>query len=234
MSILIDNIKNSKILSKPYKHNLFKLFDEEMSDKLIENFYFLKDYFKKSKKVKDTKKISNISSSRFMIIISGNTLNGIYDDDNYKIVKNIEPLNTVLHAYSNKVIKIIYEKYNTPKKRIDYKINLVYDVKNYTIGPHTDSPRRAATIVTYIVPKKDIGKKLGLWLYKDQINRHKSIWRKIHYSFDNFKRYKQIEYYSGSSISFDVNKNSFHGVEKIDVDCDRMSIQVLIEKYTDE
>ena len=105
---------------------------------------------------------------------------------------------------------------------------LVLDNKKYSIGPHTDSHNRNSTLVTYLVPEKDKTKNLGLCVYKDKINRHKFKWSKTHYSFDNFEKIKQIEYYPGSTIDFKVHPNSFHGVEEIKEDCDRMSIQMFV------
>ena len=147
-----------------------------------------------------------------------------------EFLKDIEPLNSVLQMYSDKIIKAQYEKYYDPKEYLRYTLQLVYDKKNYTIGPHTDSFKRAATQITYIVCDDDIDKKLGVCVFKDLIDRHKENWDKKHYSFDNFEKVKQVEYYPGSSINFKVKPTSFHGVEKIDVDCNRMSIQTITWK----
>jgi hypothetical protein len=104
---------------------------------------------------------------------------------------------------------------------------IVYDTENYEIGPHTDSYNRNATIVTYLGPIQN-KHNLGLIIYKDKINRHESIWNKKHYSFENFEKIKQIDYYEGSTIDFKVSKESFHGVPKIENKCDRYSLQFFI------
>lgn len=219
--ILIDNIINSEYCDEPFKHNILTMFEKELCDKLVENFYSIKTYLKN---------FPLISSSRFMLKITGNTKNGIDCNDNYKIIQNLEPLNSVVKSYADNIIKLCYEKYNEPKDKINFCLNLCYDTENYNIGPHTDSFKRAVTVITYIVPKKDEGKKLGVSIYKDEINRHKDTWKVNHYTFDNFKKIKQLDYYSGSTLIFGVNKESFHGVEKIDVECDRMSIQAIVYK----
>ena len=73
--------------------------------------------------------------------------------------------------------------------------------------------------------------KLGVKIYKDKINRHKKEWLKKHYDLDDtFEELKQVDYYPGSTINFKVSKNSFHGVPKINQDCERMSIQMYIFK----
>ena len=93
-------------------------------------------------------------------------------------------ITSVWEPKPHKIIKAQYEKYYDPKEYLRYTLQLVYDKKNYTIGPHTDSFKRAATQITYIVCDDDINKKLGVCVYKDLINRHKENWDKKHYSFD--------------------------------------------------
>ena len=216
--VLLENLENSKIINEPYDHSLFKLFDEELTKKLIDNFYEINQYLKINK---------GLSQSRFMLDVEGDTINGI-NFERYPFLKNIEPLATLLKFYSDKLIPIQYNKYHNPTKYLRYTLQLVYDKKNYTIGPHTDSFKRSCTQITYLVCDEDKDKSLGVCVYKDLINRHKIKWEKIHYDFNNFEKVKQVEYYPGSSINFKVQPNSFHGVEKIDVDCNRMSIQTII------
>ena len=218
--LLLENLKNAKIINKPYQHTIFKLFTQELNDKLIKNFYQIINYLNKKK---------GLSESRFILDIEGDTTNGI-NYNKYPFLKTIEPLNSVLKEYSYKIIKAYYEKYYKPKQHLRYTLQLVYDIKNYSIGPHTDSFKRAATQITYIVCNEDVNKKLGVCIYKDLINRHKHEWKKCHYNFDNFEKIKQVKYYPGSSINFKVFPNSFHGVEKLDTDCNRMSIQTIIWK----
>lgn len=216
--VLVENQKNAEIIKEPYDHTLFQLFSKDMCDKLIQNFYEINKYL-------DQKK--NLSTSRFMLDVEGDTVNGI-QFDKYPFLKSIQPLNNVLRMYSKELINNQYEKYYKSKKSLRFTLQLVYDKKNYSIGPHTDSSKRSCTQITYLVNDEDLNKKLGVCVYKDLINRHKVKWEKIHYSFDNFEKIKQVEYYPGSSISFNVHPNSFHGVEKIDDECNRMSIQTII------
>lgn len=223
--LLIDNLKNAEIIKKPFKHTLFKLFDLETNNKLVKNFIEIMQ----EKKLKNKGKLSK---SRFMIILKGDNLNGInYKEGKYDFLKDIEPLNSILIEYKDNIMKELANKYNINKKIIKFNIMLVYDKKQYEIGPHTDNSARSITQVTYIVNQNDLQKKLGLRLYKDKLNRHKENWYQKHYQFDdNFKEVKQVEYYPGSTINFKVSKNSFHGVQKINQDCERMSIQMFIMK----
>ena len=225
-NLLINNLEKAEFINKPFKYSLFQLLNLETNNKLINNFYRIIDNLK-------NKKTNNksLSSSRFMIELFGDTENGI-NYKNYEFLKKIEPLNSILLEYQDNIIKTLIKKYNLQeKKNYKYCIMLVYDKKNYLVGPHTDSFFRAVTQVTYIVHDNDSDKKLGVKIYKDKINIHKKEWLKKHYDLDDtFEELKQIDYYPGSTINFKVSKNSFHGVTKINQDCERMSIQMYIFK----
>jgi len=223
--LLIDNLKNAEIIKKPFEHSLFKLFGLETNNKLVKNF----NEIMQKKKLRNKGKLSK---SRFMILLKGDNLNGIdYKEGKYDFLKDIEPLNSILIEYQNNIMKELANKYNLNKKIIKFNIMLVYDKKQYEIGPHTDHSKRYVTQVTYIVNQNDLQKKLGLKLYEDKLDRHKEKWHLKHYKFDDyFKEVGEVEYYPGSTINFKVSKNSFHGVPKINQDCERMSIQMFIMK----
>ena len=129
-NLLIKNLEKAEIISIPYNHSLLKLFTQETNDILIENFYQIIDNFKN---------LNGLSSSRFMIHLYGDLNNGI-DFNKYLFLKNIQPLYSILLEYQNIVIKTLINKYKLKKnKNYKYCIMLVYDKKNYEIGPHTDS-----------------------------------------------------------------------------------------------
>lgn len=212
-----NNLINSKFYSNPFNHRKYKLFSDELCNELIDNFRIMKNYMTKS---------SGISQSRFMICITGDTINGI-NYGNYSFLKEINPINNILLEYNNSILPKLNNVYGF-QDNIKYQINLVYDTKNYEIGPHTDSYNRKITNIVYLVPVNDYGKDLGVSLYKDLINRHQHKWEKTHYSFDNFEKIDEVPYYNGSSIDFKVSNNSFHGVKSIEENCERMSIQSII------
>ena len=214
-----NNLINSEFIIDPFIHRKYKLFSDQLCNNLIENFISIKNYMTKS---------SGISQSRFMICISGDTINGL-NYGNYSFLKEINPINNILLEYNNVILPNLNKVYGF-NGNIKYQINLVYDTKNYEIGPHTDSYNRKITNIVYLVPVKDYGQNIGVSLYKDLINRHQHKWEKTHYSFDNFEKIDQVSYYNGSSVDFKVSKNSFHGVKSIEDNCDRMSIQSIIWK----
>jgi hypothetical protein len=214
-----NNLINSEFIIDPFIHRKYKLFSDQLCNDLIENFISIKNYMTKS---------SGISQSRFMICITGDTINGL-NYGNYSFLKEINPINNILLEYNNVILPNLNKVYGF-NGNIKYQINLVYDTKNYEIGPHTDSYNRKITNIVYLVPVNDYGKNIGVSLYKDLINRHQHKWEKTHYSFDNFEKIDQVSYYPGSSVDFKVSKNSFHGVKSIEYKCNRMSIQSIIWK----
>ena len=217
--ILLNNLEDCEFSSNPFLHRKFKLFEENLCEELIKNFTKIKN---------NMKRFDGISQSRFMICLSGDSLNGI-DFGKFNFLKEIEPLNTLLLNYHFFILPILYKKYGFCDN-FKYQINLVYDTKNYEIGPHTDSYNRKITNIVYLASQNDKGKNIGVSLYKDLINRHQHKWVKTHYSFDNFEKIDCVSYYPGSSIDFKVSKESFHGLKSIDEDCERMSIQSMIWK----
>ena len=220
--IYLDNMINTKINNDPFEYSLYKLFSDDLCNSIIKNFYKIE---------LKMKRYNGLSQSRFMIKLEG-TINSKLDMNiNNVKLDEIEPLNSVIKAYIKEILPNLRKKYYSDvKEDFKYSINLVFDKKNYEIGPHTDSYNREATMITYFVPEKDKNKKLGVSLYRDLINRHGKKWGKSHYSFENFEKIDSVEYYNGSSIDFKVSKNSFHGVKNIEEDCDRISIQAMILK----
>jgi hypothetical protein len=216
-NVLYDNML-CQINQKPFKYTEYKLFSDNLCKELIDNFKDILYLLKQDNK---------LSSSRFKINLKGNTIDGYYNSEILEKLNKIEPLNSILNEYKTNIPKLLYKKYNKgpPKRKIEFDVMLVYDTKNYEIGPHTDSYIRNSTLVTYLGESNE---NLGLYIYKDKINRHKDIWNKTHYDFNNFTKVKQISYYPGSSVDFKVSSNSFHGVPRINLDCERFSIQYYI------
>ena len=205
--IYVDNLKNAEIITNPFEYTTFQLFDKEFNDKLIGNYYKILSFFNHVKFVTPARKVLDIK---------GDTINGI-DFDNYSFIKSIQPLYGFLKYYSENIINLIYEKYyDKTQNQIKFTIQLTYDTKNYKIEPHTDSNKRAATQIVYLVCDNDKDKNLGLVLYKKNLNSFESV--------------KKVDYYPGSTINFKVTPDSYHAVERIDTDCNRMSIQTIIWK----
>jgi hypothetical protein len=219
MNEIIYNNFNINIIENPFKHSLYKFFEEDLCNKLINNIKEIKHLL-----ITDNK----LSNSRFKINLFGDTKNGFENIDFINKIKNIEPLYSIIKEYEQNISRKLYQKYNNDNKNIiSFCLMIVYDTQNYEIGPHTDSPNRNSTMVTYLGPKTN--NNLGLIIYKDKINRHANIWKKCHYSFDNFKPIKQVDYFPGSTVDFKVSNISFHGVPLIKESIDRYSLQFFVK-----
>lgn len=90
---------------------------------------------------------------------------------------------------------------------------LVRDLTNYSIGPHTDSPRRLLSALFYC-PGDDSLKHLGTSLYvpRDAAFRCRGG---PHHPHALFNKVKTVEYRPNTLFAFCKSDISFHGVEPI-------------------
>ena len=218
---LLNDIKLSKLNSEPFDHYTCKLFNEDLNKKLINNFIEIENKMVPMKN----------NPGRFIIKLNGNIKSGI-DFSPFPFLKNIEPLNSVLLEYQNSFFKDLIDLHKFEMKDYNYYIDLLIDKISYKIGPHTDSNKRLLTTITYIVTEEDKNKNLGVSLYKDTSNRNENNWdSSTHHEFDeNFVKVSQLEYSPGTTVHFVVTPNSFHAVEELTENCQRMSIQTKILK----
>jgi hypothetical protein len=99
---------------------------------------------------------------------------------------------------------------------LDYQVQsqLVRDFSNYSIAPHTDTPRKLVSLLFYL-PSDASLRSLGTSIYvpNDPAFRCDGT---VHHSFDDFKRVTTMPYLPNSLFAFFKTDNSFHGVERID------------------
>ncbi len=94
-----------------------------------------------------------------------------------------------------------------------HELLLVHDVKNYSLGPHTDSPRKVITVLFYL-PGDNDHESLGTSIY---LPRDASFQCQggPHYKHGEFIKMKTMTYSPNSAFCFFKTNNSFHGVEKL-------------------
>ena len=99
--------------------------------------------------------------------------------------------------------------------------SLVKDINKYQLGVHTDTIQKFLTFLFYI-PKDDQLMDLGTTLYEpkqkislDEKGSFHSDPNKVN---EQFKVIKKIPFLPNSLLLFPRTNNSFHGVEKINVD----------------
>lgn len=91
---------------------------------------------------------------------------------------------------------------------------LVQDYTHYSIGPHTDNPRRLISTL-YYCPEDDSMSHLGTSLFVPKSKRVPLKISGIHRDFHDFKKVATAGYRPNCMFGFVVSPNSFHGVEPI-------------------
>ena len=107
-----------------------------------------------------------------------------------------------------------------------HEMQLINDKKNYTLGPHTDKPSKVISVLFYL-PKDLKQKETGTSIYmpKDPNKLNKKL-PHVHYPHENFNKVTTIPFVPNSAFCFIKTNNSFHGVEKLEMeDTDRWSLQ---------
>ena len=90
----------------------------------------------------------------------------------------------------------------SPIDGIPVSVKDLCDVAGYKILPHQDIPEELITTQFYL--PRDRGRAyLGTWLYEQGANDP-----------DEYRKVKQIEFFSNSGYSFKVSETSWHGVEE--------------------
>ncbi|MBY0493933.1 MAG: hypothetical protein K2Y23_06930 [Cyanobacteria bacterium] len=130
---------------------------------------------------------------------------------------------------SGRVMKLMLDKFGqfvaqrfngTPEVRFHDEALLVKDITRYSIGPHTDSPRKVLTFLFYL-PMDESQSHLGTSIYVPHDATFKCSGR-AHHGFENFHRVATMPFRPNSLFGFVKGDESFHGVEPVnDLDCKR-------------
>jgi len=112
---------------------------------------------------------------------------------------------------------------------------LVNDKKNYSLGPHTDHPRKVVSLLIYLptdLTQKESG--TSIYIPKDPnfLAQNKEY---QHYPHELFHKVITMPFAPNSAFSFIKTNNSFHGVEKLEVeDTDRwlLLFDIFLDKDT--
>ena len=107
-----------------------------------------------------------------------------------------------------------------------HRMQLVYDKKNYSLGPHTDHQSKVLSLLIYL-PKDRTQILTGTSIYmpRDPNALDKALPHK-HYPREDFLKVITVPYLPNSAFCFIKTNNSFHGVEKLEMkNTARWSIQ---------
>jgi hypothetical protein len=93
-------------------------------------------------------------------------------------------------------------------------LRLVRDITNYSISPHTDSPRKLVSLLFYL-PADESMLDLGTSIYapKDPALRCEG---NGHHPFEGFKKVATMPYRPNSLFAFLKTDQAFHGVDRIE------------------
>jgi len=90
---------------------------------------------------------------------------------------------------------------------------LVQDISKYSLGPHTDTPRKVITMLFYL-PKDTSQSHLGTSIYVPKEPNY-TCKGSLVYDFDAFARVHTMPFLPNSLFVFFKTDNSFHGVEPV-------------------
>ena len=95
----------------------------------------------------------------------------------------------------------------------DIDARLVRDFTNYSIGPHTDTPRKLVSLLFYL-PRDESMSHLGTSIYAalDPSFRCEGT---RHHGYQGFKRVADMPYVPNALFAFFKTDHSFHGVDPI-------------------
>jgi len=95
------------------------------------------------------------------------------------------------------------------------EILIVKDKENYSLGPHTDNPRKLLTILFYLpTDNSEENNGTSIYLPKDYSFRCKGG---PHYNREDFNLVYTAPFKQNSAFGFIKTDNSFHGVEKVSI-----------------
>ena len=101
------------------------------------------------------------------------------------------------------------------------------DRAGYSIGPHTDSPRRLLTMMVYL-PEDREHTHLGTSVYRP-LEDGRVCAGEAHHAFDGFEVVKTAPYLPNSAFGFMKTDNSFHGVSAMADDYERDTLAYIVK-----
>lgn len=104
-----------------------------------------------------------------------------------------------------------YPHHDRPNFTAEWRF--IRDEEGYSIGPHTDAPRKVMSLLFYL-PRNYLDYDLGTSVYVPKDGK-KTCEGGPHHSFEDFDRIFTAPYEPNSCFGFWKTNNSWHGVEEI-------------------
>ena len=103
---------------------------------------------------------------------------------------------------------------------------LIRDNAGYSLGPHSDHPRKIATCIIYL-PRREQDQGIGTSLYVLKDEKMILPDNGTHWNPEGFLKVATVPYRRNTALIFLKGKNSFHGVEVATCTRDTMQIQAI-------
>lgn len=100
------------------------------------------------------------------------------------------------------------------------------DFAGYSIGPHTDSPKRLITMMVYLSEDSDHGH-VGRSFYAPKDPFTLAVGH-THHGFDKFEQVGAARYLPNSAFGFLRSDNSFHGVTPMQDEYQRDTVVYIV------
>jgi hypothetical protein len=221
-------IANSKINHFPYPH-LF-----------VKNVFTSTFYSEIIKHLPDPKKLTQISKTgrvsydkqRYVLLFNDTSLDNLNKNERLFWISFKDRF---LQVDFKKFLMSLFSDYIEARFPDFRKMNfydelmLINDKMSYSLGPHTDKPKKVISFLFYL-PKDETQINLGTSIYlpKDRSFRCQG---NMHHAYENFEKITSMPFLPNSLFCFVKTDNSFHGVEPILTDEKRWLL--LYDIYTD-
>ncbi|MDG2252910.1 MAG: hypothetical protein P8K73_04625 [Methylophilaceae bacterium] len=208
-------IANTQINVFPYPHLYVKnVFTDEYYAQIIKHL----PHYDQLRTISDVRPIPKGGYlERFALNLDDKSL-GVLSDKNYLFWSNLRKqfLSGGIKNFllSSKFSAYVESRFSNFKELEFFdELLLINDTLNYSLGPHTDSPKKVMSFLFYL-PKDESQINLGTSIYVPKDTSFNCIGLN-HYSHDDFIKIHTNDFLPNSLFGFIKTNNSFHGVEKI-------------------
>ena len=220
---------NAPILNFPFPHFYVEnIFSENFYSKIQENLLDPNEMISMAELYNDNPGLSGYKERMVMDFDKKESMQKAGKDKREfwtSFHKNFSP-------HFNNILRVKFKKFLDMRfmylKNVSYthSLQLVNDKKNYSLGPHTDQPSKVVSVLIYL-PKDcaQISTGTSIYMPKDQSKLNKEL-PHVHYAREDFYKVITMPYAPNSALCFIKTNNSFHGVEKLEMEeTDRWSLQ---------
>ena len=194
----IYNLRNANVKTYPFPHfYVEKVFPSNFYWDLLESLPASDDYHKGDKEY------------------AGRRFADPNDNPYLAFMKSKQFLWAMLDIFHDGVL----QRFPDGKLQLSTDLRLVRDGKDYHIGPHTDAAWKMISLLFYL-PPDDRLRKYGTSIYTPKDKNFRCPGGP-HYPFEPFNLVTTAPFLPNTCFGFWKTDNSFHGVEPIDVECQR-------------